>query len=40
MASFKKWEMLFQKRYSAYERDELAKDEVVIAELEELGKNL
>ena len=34
------WDMLFQKRYSASERDELAKNEAVMAELEELGKEL
>ena len=34
------WDMLFQKRYSANAKDELAKNEAVMAELEELGKKL
>ena len=34
------WDMLFQKRYSANAKDELAKNEAVMAELEELGKEL
>ena len=40
MAEYLGWDMLFQKRYSANAKDELAKNEAVMAELEELGKEL
>ena len=40
MTEYLGWDMLFQKRYSANAKDELAKNEAVMAELEELGKEL
>lgn len=40
MAGYLSWDMKFQKCYSANAKDELAKDDQVMQELENLGKNL
>lgn len=40
MGSYLSWDILFQKSYYANARDELGKDEEIIQELENIGKNL
>ncbi len=40
IAKYLDWEVVFEKRYSAYATDEIAGDEAKIAELTELGKRL
>ena len=40
MSEYLEWDMRFQKRYSANGKDELAKNEAAMKELEELGAQL
>lgn len=40
IGNYLKWDMLFEKSYSASERDDLAKNADAMAELEACGKNL
>lgn len=40
IADYMKWDILFHKSYSASEKDDLAKDEVALAELKAEGEKL